>query len=337
MKNNNIQITVIIPVRTITEYVKETVSHLMKQSEKRFEVIIVTDQKEKINGAKVISSGEPTPSYKRNLAAKTAKGKILAFLDDDSFPDKDWLKNALKIFKNHCSGVCGPTLTPPSDSIYQKVSGYILSSWIGSGGAGLYRNKVMPRREVDDYPSVNLLIKKEVFFKVGGFDVNHWPGEDTKLCLDIVKDGGKIIYDPSVLVYHHRRAVFLPHLRQISRYAQRRGYFSKNFPETSLRLGYFLPSFFSYGMIFGFIFSFYSPVLSKIYLIALLIYVFMLFLSGLEVFFKEKKIIYLLLTMAGIFLTHLTYGLIFPFGLFEKNIKTIPHRIDEKSGRYVGG
>ncbi len=331
--------SVIIPVRTITLFVRETVSHLKKQTEKDFEIIVVTDKKEELEGVKIIPSGEPTPGFKRNLGSKRAKGEILAFLDDDSYPDKDWLKNALKIFveNNNCIGVCGPTLTPPSDDICQKVSGWVWASRLGSGGAGVYRNRVMSRREVDDFPSVNLLVRKKDFEAVGGFDINHWPGEDTKLCLDITKTSGKIIYDPGVLVYHHRRAVFKSHLKQISRYAMRRGYFARVFPKTSFRLGYLIPSFFAYGLLAGLVAIFITPVLVPIYMTLLIIYLTLLVLSGIESALRERNLLFLGLVPLAILATHLTYGFLFPFGYFQKNLKTIPHKIDAEKKIYIGG
>lgn len=331
--------SVIIPVRTITPYVRETVFYLKKQSFKDFEIIIITDKRETLVGATIIASGEPTPAYKRNLGAKKARGEYLAFLDDDSYPTGNWLKNALEVFKesDNITAVCGPTLTPPADSIYQKASGWVLASWLGSGVAGVYRNRVSPRREVDDFPSVNLIVRKSDFNKVGGFDINHWPGEDTKLCLDLVRLGKKIVYDPKVLVYHHRRAVFLPHLKQISRYAMRRGHFARIFPETSFRVGYFLPVIGAYGLVVGGISSLFITILRIPYFYSLVIYVILLLVSGLEVLLKEKKLYLSLLTVVSIFLTHLTYGLLFPFGYFQKKLKTTPHRVDYKKKVFIGG
>ena len=40
---------------------------------------------------------------------------------------------------------------------------------------------------------VNLVVKREVFEAVGGYDSHYWPGEDTKLCLDITHKAGKKI------------------------------------------------------------------------------------------------------------------------------------------------
>lgn len=336
----SLNVSIIIPVRVVTDHLKETISYLLKQSFKNFELIVITDEKEKIKGAKVIVSGEVGPAKKRNMGAKKAKGEILAFLDDDSYPSRNWLKNAVQIFKKNerVAAVCGPCLTPFKDNVYQKASGWVWGSWLGSSGAGTYRNRICPRMEVDDFPSVNLLVRKEEFDKAGGFDVRHWPGEDTKLCLDLAKKlGGKIIYDPKVLVFHHRRPVFLPHLKQISRYAKRRGFFAKKFPETSLRLGYLMPTFFVLGLILGGILLLYFPLLKDIYLAVLAIYLFLLVVSGLEVLIKEKNFYLAFLVMVAIFTTHLWYGLLFPLGFFQKDLGVVLHRVDKKKKKYIGG
>lgn len=330
--------SVIIPVRTITPYLRETVACLKCQTERNFEIIIVTDKPEKLAGAKVIASFEPTPAYKRNLGAKASKGQILAFLDDDAYPDSRWLENAAKIFKEElATAVCGPALTPPKDSLRQKASGWVWASLLGSGGAGVYRNCRRPRREVDDFSSVNFLVRKSDFLAIGGFNVDHWPGEDTKLCLDLVKMGKKIIYDPEVLVYHHRRAVFLPHLKQISRYALRRGYFARVFPETSFRIGYFLPSLFTFGLLGGLIMIWLIPWLKIIFFSSLGVYSLLLLATGFEVWRKERNWRLAGLVMIAIVATHLTYGFLFPWGFIQKELKTVPRPVDQKKKVYLGG
>jgi GT2 family glycosyltransferase len=332
--------SIIIPVRTITSYVRETVSFLLKQTNNNFEIIVVTDNNEKLDKVKVVASKEPTPSFKRNLGAKLAKGKLLCFLDDDSYPDKNWLKNAINLIekeKSNIGAVCGPALTPPSDNIFQKASGCVWESWLGSGGAGVYRNKISSKREVDDFPSVNLIVKKSCFNEIGGFDENHWPGEDTKFCLDLINNGYKIIYSPDILVFHHRRAILVPHLKQISRYAKRRGYFAKNFPATSFRIGYFLPTLFVLGIILGGIFSIFNSTLFNLFLLCLGIYLMALYLEIIKIIIAKNNPILALLTSISIIFTHLTYGLIFPTGYLSNEIKTIPHNYDNKKKVYIGG
>ncbi len=322
------KISIIIPVKEINDYLRrETILAILKQTYKEFEIIILPDKKtkEKFPKTRIISTFPKTgPADKRDLGAKKAKGEILAFLDDDSYPDKNWLKNAVRIFgeSEEITGVCGPALTPPENNLRQKASGYVWSTWLGSGGAGTYRCAISSRQEVDDYPTVNFLVRKKDFWKVGGFDSHFWPGEDTKLCLDLTRKlKKKIIYDPRVLVYHHRREVFGPHLKQISRYAIHRGHFARILPETSLRIGYLIPTLFALGLIFGFFLSFIHPLFQFIYLFVLGVYLIALLVTVVQVYLKEKNFKLVILVIPSIFITHFVYGVLFIQGFLSPKLK----------------
>lgn len=333
--------SIIIPVQKINSYLRdETVPSILKQTYQSFEIIILPDRKtsEKFKKTKIIPTFPKTgPADKRDIGARAAKGEILAFLDDDSYPRVDWLVNALVVFNRDrkkiktITGVCGPTLTPIEDNLLRQVSGAVWSSWLGCGGAGIHRCTLQPRREVDDYPSVNLLIKKDDFLTVGGFDSNFWPGEDTKLCLDLTRKlKKKIIYDPRVLVFHHRREIFLPHLTQIGRYAVHRGYFARVLPETSLRLGYFIPSLFvlclvglplSSFMFLSFNLDLYSRLILFGYLLMIGIYLMALLANSLGNYLKSNNLKVALLLMPAIILTHIFYGVLFIRGFLTRELK----------------
>lgn len=322
------KVSVIIPVKEVNDYLRqETVPALLKQTYRNFEIIILPDKKtkEKFRRTKIIPSWPKTgPADKRDLGAKKARGEILAFLDDDSYPQKSWLKKALAVFKanDQAAAVCGPGLTPPHNNLRQKASGYVWSSWWGSSGAGTYRATVGCQREVDDYPSVNLLVRKKDFLKVEGFSSRFWPGEDTKLCLDLVyKLKKKIIYDPRVVVYHHRREVFLPHLKQIGRYALHRGHFARILPQTSLRIGYFIPTFFVLGLLGGFFLSFLHPIFKLVYLVVLGVYGGGLFLTARQIYQKERNIKLAFLAILSIFTTHVVYGTLFVKGFLTPRLE----------------
>jgi glycosyltransferase involved in cell wall biosynthesis len=312
--------SIIIPVRSETDYLKETLLELKKQSFKSFEVLVITDK----------ISGPVSPAIKRNLGAKKAKGQYLAFLDDDSYPSKDWLKHARKLFSQDIAALCGPCLTPPADNIFQKASGLVWSSYLGSGGAGTYRNSIKSKRFVDDFPSVNLIVKKTDFDKVKGFDTHHWPGEDTILCSNLVyKLHQKILYHPKIIVFHHRRNVIIPHLQQITRYALHRGNFARIYPKTSFRLGYLLPSIFSLYLIS---LIFFHPLY---YLFPLFLYIFLLLLTFTTYLLNYSSIYLSALATITIPATHLYYGILFIIGFFSKKLDFIPHQSNEQG--YIGG
>jgi len=265
--DKNLKFSIIIPFQQPSEYLYECLKHLQRLSYANYEIILLPDKKEILtyHKTKVIPTGRVGPAKKRDKGVIKSSGDIVAFIDDDAYPDRDWLKNAFSNFQiEGIAAVCGPGVTPSSDDVFQKASGWVNQLWFGSGGAGTYRFTPRRKRFVDDFPSMNFLVRKEDFIKAGGFDTHFWPGEDTKLCHEIVyKLHKKILYDPKVLVYHHRKPLFLPFLAQISRYALHRGHFARILPVTSLRIGYLVPSLFVTFLIFVFFVPFTSEEFKK--------------------------------------------------------------------------
>jgi len=312
------KVSIIIPVKTVNDYLLECVGECLKLDYPDFEILVFPDHKEKINkNVRVIPSGDVSPAIKRDMAIKHAKGKILAFIDDDAYPRKDWLKKAVRHFKDKDVGaVGGPGITPESDNRKQKASGLVFSSVLTSGSA---KNRYVQSKEVgetDDWPTVNLLVRKNVFDELGGFDNDYWPGEDTKFSLDLIDAGYKIIQDPEVLVYHHRREVFKLHLKQVKGYALHRGFFMKKFPKTSLRPMYMIPSLFVIFLFLGFPISTSSFLFKAIYTGIVSFYLLIVFLVSIN---RDIRLSFL--TFVGIVLTHITYGVYLIFGLFSRRMR----------------
>lgn len=279
-----------------------------------YEVIVLPDKKIDLFGVRVVPL-DAGPAEKRDLGVSESRGDIIAFIDDDAFPHKNWLVNSIKYFDEGYAAVGGPQVTPSNDSFSQKVSGLVLSSKLVGGLRSRYEVSDSSF-VVDDWPTVNFLVKKSVFNDVGGFDSTYYPGEDTKLCLDIVNKDCKIIYAPDVIVYHHRRRGLLSHLKQIANYGFHRGYFVKKFPETSFKLQYFMPTFFLIFFFLG-LFSFFNKFVFVSFLFIMLFYFFFSLIESIRV---SKKIIYVFLFPIYVFLTHLVYGFFFVKGLLTKRV-----------------
>lgn len=313
------KVSIIIPVKEINNYIRQAMKYYEKLEYDNFEILIFPDvsSEEEFPNTRIIASGEVGPADKRDMALQYAEGEILAFIDDDAYPRKDWLINAISYFEDPAVGaVGGPAVTAPDDDIWQQASGKVYESFLCSGG---YTYRYLPKaeREVDDLPSVNLIVRRDVFESVGGYDSNYYPGEDTKLCLDIVKKAGKkIVYSPEVLVYHHRRRVFKQHLKQVTNYAKHRGYFAKALPETSCKLAYFIPSVFVIGLVMGPLLAYFIPVLWNLYFSVIILYVLLLTMS----IHNVKSVKVWILTFMGIIATHVGYGICFIRGLCSNKL-----------------
>ncbi len=327
-------VSIIIAVKAWQENLAVCLKKCQELDFKDFEILALPDETFDsgllpLGGAPVsiIPTGPVSPAEKRDIALCYAKGSILAFIDDDTYPDKDWLKNAMGNFSDHeVAAVGGPAVTPKEDTLKARASGIIYSSFLVSGKF-VYRYLPMQRQEVDDYPSCNFLVRKSIMDQLGGFKTSFWPGEDTKLCLQITRElKKKIIYDPRALLYHHRRKLFVPHIRQILSYALHRGYFAKRFPETSLRLYYFIPSIFVFSCLSGGLIGLFFEPVRFVYLFAIYTYLAIVFFTGFFLVSAQshnplEKVELIFLVWIGIILTHIAYGGYFIKGLLSKKLK----------------
>ncbi|MBR5901285.1 glycosyltransferase, partial [bacterium] len=315
-------ISVVIAVKKDNDYLRQSIRHSLNQDYPKdsYEIIVLPDEgfESPDPMVRIIPSGPELPAIKRNMGAKAARGSIIAFLDDDAYPAENWLAEMAGNFHDErLAGVGGPGTTPRDDSFWQKVGGSVYESKMMSGGYS-YRYLVDRRRMVDDYPTCNLALRKDVFLEAGGFQTNFWPGEDTELCLTVTKKlGYNIVYDPMVEVCHHRRHLFKGHFRQLTQYALHRGYFVKKFPETSRKLSYFLPTVFLFGVLLGPLTFFIKPLapLGVVYIAALVFYFVLSFFCAI---INHPKLT--IFTVFGVFLSHLAYGWYFLVGLLSSKL-----------------
>ncbi len=305
----------------------ECIAALAKQTYRKFEVIVLPDGEIDFGGhgdaldLKTVPTGKVRPAEKRNIGIKEARGSIVAFIDDDAYPDMHWLEYAVKYFGDGTIGaVGGPGVTPMNDPYLARVGGRAYDNIFLSGNYR-YRYKAGGvKRDVDDYPSCNLLVRTDLLRKIGGYRVDFWPGEDTLLCKDIIDSGKRIVYDPWVVVNHHRRKLFGPHLRQLGRYAFHRGYFVKRYPSNSFKLPYFVPSAFVVYLVALGVFAIVSVFLECSCGLLLILaaasapLAFYLFLLSLTTFALNPATWFL--TAAGIFVSHIVYGVRFVQGIF---------------------
>lgn len=335
LKSNKL-VSIIIPLKKINDYIKDETKYLLEQTYKNFELIILPDSclEEEIDcdifkdkRINIIETGAIPPALKRAKGVEFSNGEILAFLDDDTYPEKDWLKNSLRAMETkNINALGGPAVTSPKDNFSKQISGLIYCSALMSGK---HKARYIPDKVqyVNDYPSCNFIITKKLYERVGGFDSEYWPGEDTILCNNIMKVGEKILYTPEALVYHHRRDLFFGHFKQLKGYAWHRGYFVKKFGGNSFEFSYFIPSIFLLWTIFlpialmlklPILINYLIPDLSQTIITVLLISPHVLyFICLIGSWISSFSLIKGFCKVAGIFLSHCVYGFFFIKGFLR--------------------
>jgi|APTNR8051073442_1049403.scaffolds.fasta_scaffold00016_85 cellulose synthase/poly-beta-1,6-N-acetylglucosamine synthase-like glycosyltransferase len=260
--------SVIIIVRQMNDYLRESLPWFARQTCRDFELIVVSEAeiKESLQDVRVIVSGRASPSRARNLGAAAARGDILAFIDDDAYPARDWIEKARSLFEDPSLGaVGGPSLVPHASTFFQRVSNkvYELSS-VKTGS----RYGQGTRGAIDDWPTCNFFVRKKYFDAVGGFNEEHWGGEDTQLCYGLVRQGVSMMSEPDLIIHHHPRRTLKQHLRQTYFWGLWRGFMMKHHRQ-SLQVVFFLPLMFIVALLGGLLAAVVEPGLRGWYLLFL--------------------------------------------------------------------
>jgi GT2 family glycosyltransferase len=239
--------SIVIPAHRDGAAFRRCIEACLEQDYPDFEIVVASDHplSELPEGVTIVETGagaDTSPAEKRDAALAKTSGDVLAYVDDDAYPQSDWLSRAARHFSDETvQAVSGPGVTPPESSWSERVGGAVYES---PAGSAFLRYRFLPLRErrVDDYPAYNLLVRRKAIETVGGWGTTFYGGEDTVLCLKLARAGWPILYAPDVVVYHQRRPILGPHLRQVANVGLHRGHFVRAYPETSRRLIFALPA-----------------------------------------------------------------------------------------------
>ncbi|MDD5086269.1 MAG: glycosyltransferase [Candidatus Nanoarchaeia archaeon] len=304
--------------KTIDKFVLESVAHCLKLQYKNFSILLLPDSKidfpVKDKRIRVIPTGKFSIPVKRNIGIKNAlkKAELIAFVDSDAFPRKDWLSNSLKYFKDEkVMAVGGPNLTPPNEEFRRRIVGNVIEQDIAFG-AGALRHKIAKTQPIKELPTCNLIVKRS-FLENHLFDETLSTGEDIQLCSLILQNGFVVMYARDVVVFHHRRKIFLQFIKQFYYYGYYKGvlFFRKQlFSWYSVA-----PSIFLLYLLLGIIFSLFNKTIEVLFLLSVLFYFLILFTSTIS---TTKNAVQVILTVFSIFLGHISYAVGFLYYFIKR-------------------
>jgi glycosyltransferase involved in cell wall biosynthesis len=211
--------------------IRECLTEILKLDYPNFEVIVVNDgSKDNLAGivsefpVKLISTPNRGLSNARNTGMYNSAGEIVAYIDDDAFPDRHWLRYLAYAYQNSdhaCIG--GPNIAPSDD-------GFIATCVANAPGGPVH---VLLSDEIAEHvPGCNMTFRKDALMKIGGFDpVYRNAGDDVDVCWRIQDSGRTIGFHPSALVWHRRRNSFKAYWRQQKGYGKAEALLEYKWPE----------------------------------------------------------------------------------------------------------
>jgi O-antigen biosynthesis protein len=210
-----VEVSIIIPVFNKHQYTLNCLKSISDNTLGSFEVVIVDDastdetanQLKKIPNLTIIRNNENLGFVEScNTGAKLSKGQYLLFLNNDTVVTENWLPPLLKLIKKEDVRGVGAKLIYP-DGTLQEAGGIIwndASGWNYGRGDNPEKSQYNYVRDVDYCSGAALLVKRDLFEKLDGFDRQFKPGyyEDTDLCFSIREQGYRVLYQPLSVVIH---------------------------------------------------------------------------------------------------------------------------------------
>lgn len=203
-----------ISVCTVTwrtgEMLKICIDALKKSTSLPLEILVMDlghdlpDKWYKDQGIKLLRNTPPCYfAEANNILAKQATGDYVLFLNPDTVPQKGFLDEMVKCLPK--ADVIGAFITYPTGQIFHAGIG-----WEGQERPYHFSwGRIAVEGDRKTYLVLAvcgacLLIKRDLFLKVGGFDKEFRNGyEDVDLCMRIRKGQGKVMYCGSAHIIHH--------------------------------------------------------------------------------------------------------------------------------------
>jgi len=197
-------VSVIVPARNASASLPRALAALESQTTAPAEVIVVDDGSRDDTAAiaerspvvSVVVRGDwgEGPGIARNAGVRRSSGELLAFTDADCRPDPEWLRHGVAALE-HADLIQGAVRPDPGEPL------------------GPFDRTVSVGRPSGLFESANLLVRRDLFDRIGGFPPGlrrrgDREGSETPLGEDVVfgwsarRAGARVEFSERAVVYH---------------------------------------------------------------------------------------------------------------------------------------
>lgn len=142
----------------------------------------------------------------------------------------------------------GPNLCPPDAPGVEQVFALVLSAWLAFGPSRARYTAVGQLRETSEKELIlcNLVARREALLELGGFNEALYPNEENALMDELQKRGGKLMYDPDLVVYRRPRTSLRAFAGMLLTYGRGRAEQFRLHPTPGSALNFVPPLFVAY-------------------------------------------------------------------------------------------
>ncbi|MBI3961279.1 MAG: glycosyltransferase, partial [Deinococcus sp.] len=170
-------------------------------------------------------------SSARNTGLAAATGEIVAYIDDDAYPDPHWLTYLAATFLTTAhAGVGGPNIAPSGD-------GPVAECVAHAPGGPIH--VLLSDQEAEHIPGCNMAFRKTALQAIGGFDPQfRVAGDDVDICWRLQERGWTLGFSPAAMVWHHRRNSVRAYWKQQRGYGKAEALLEAKWPEKYSSVGH---------------------------------------------------------------------------------------------------
>ena len=201
------KVSVVIPVHNCASTLGEILTKLKQQDYAEEIEIIVVDNNSKDNSDKVAQKFSniiiiyqkdiQNAATTRNKGIEAATGEIIAFIDGDCIPEKDWIKqavsNIINVGVDRVGGKIGVKPLSPDSSIYSLLDALFCF------------NQESTVNHLHSCMTGNLIVHRKVFEQIGVFNPDYFEMEDIEFGLRAASANISVAYAENCIVWHQPR------------------------------------------------------------------------------------------------------------------------------------